>query len=268
MSTELLTNIELFGDLTAEHRQELAAAMQQQPFAATQPIFWIGDSGTSFFIIKSGHVTLSCPDESGVEITLAQLGPGQFFGELSLLDGARRTATARAATDTLLLSLDREAFHAFLLKHPAATLQIIAELGRRQRDMVDKLRGVTNANEAINETLTPWARISETIARVSASKGFVLSHLVFVTLWVSCNLIRGRNGWDPFPFQLLTMLGTLEAIFLSIFVLISQNRQSEKDRVRADLDYQVSLKAHVEMMQLHRKLDELRAIVEKQSTKN
>lgn len=268
MSSEILANIPLFRDLTPEQREELSRSLTQQNFPAGQPIFWVSDPGTSFYIVRSGRVALSAPDDTGQDLTLAELGPGQFFGELSLLDGGRRTATARAITDSTLLSLDRTEFNQFLLKHPVTMLQIIAELSRRQRDMVDKLRGVANVNQVIKEHTTHWMRIADAIATVSASREFVLIHIVAVVLWVGFNLIRGKDGPDPYPFQFMAMFASLEAIFLSIFVLISQNRQSDKDRIRADLDYQVNVKAHVEVMQLHHKIDELKKIVEQEREKD
>lgn len=262
MISQLLATIPMFSHLDPEHRDELARGLQQQQVAASQPVFWVGDSGTNLYLISEGKVALSAPDESGQDIHLAELGPGQFFGELSLLDGGRRTATARAVTDTRLLSLERDAFHQFVMKHPTASIHIISELGRRQRDMVHKLRGVVNVNQVLSEKMTPWTRIADTIAAISASQGFVLAHVAFVVFWVTFNAVRGEKGFDPFPFLFLGMFASLEAIFLSIFVLISQNRQSEKDRIRADLDYQVNVKAHVEVMQLHQKIDELRKIIE------
>jgi len=267
MKIEVLAKIPLFSVLSLTEQEELSRAMKERQTAATVPIFWIGDVGNEFFIVTHGRVTLSCPDESGQDLTLAVLGPGQFFGELSLLDGGRRTATARAAVDSTLLSLDREAFHAFLLRHPSATVHIISVLGTRQRDMLDKLRGVANVNQVIKEHTTTWTRISDGIVTMSATRKFVLFHVTAVLAWVVINLALDK-GFDPFPFALLGLTATLESIFLSIFVLISQNRQTEKERIRSDLDYQVNVKAHVEVMELHRKIDQLRAMVEKEGEKD
>ena len=262
MNSQLLATIPLFGDLTAEQRDELAESLQQKQVAATQPIFWVGDDGNEFYLINHGHVRLSAPDDDGEEITIAELTDGQFFGELALLDGGRRTATARAVVDSTLFTLDRTAFQQFMLKHPAAMLQMVAVLGRRQREMVEKLRGAANVNDVFKEQTTAWNRVADMIATVSASKGFVITHATAVILWVSANLILGPHGWDPYPFMFLAMWASLEAIFLSMFVLISQNRQGEKDRIRNDLDYQVNRKAHLEVMQLHEKMDRIEAALE------
>jgi uncharacterized membrane protein len=130
--------------------------------------------------------------------------------------------------------------------------------------MVEKLRGVPNVNEVFKDQTTTWARVADLIARVSASRGFVLTHAIGVLAWVAINLLLGDKGPDPYPFMFLAMWGSLEAIFLSMFVLISQNRQSEKDRIQADLEYQVNVKAQFEVMQLHDKIDRLRDLLENQ----
>lgn len=258
---ELLRNIPLFAPLSADELAELAGTLRHLRFDAQQPIFWVGDEGSDFLVVQFGRVTLTYPDEQGKEVTLAEVGPGQFFGELSLLDGGPRTATARARIDTGLLALGRADFLRFLRERPTAAGQIVAVLGARQRDMLDKLRGVKNVNEVFAETSTRWQRAADTIAAVSASQAFVLLHVVWFGLWMLFNVVRGDKAPDPYPFGLLTMIVSLEAIFLSIFVLVSQNRSGEKDRLRADLDYQVNLKAQHEIMQLHRKIDRLEVAV-------
>src|SRR3954471_8771826 len=258
MDSDLLVNIPLFAKLPPEQLQELAGMLNRHEFKAADPIFWVGDSGTDFYIIQVGRVTISCPDEQGKEITLADLGAGDFFGELSLLDGGPRTATARAQSDVILVSLNRSDFMQFLNHRPMAAGYIVSVLGARQRDTLQKLRGITNVNTVIEERATPWQRIADVIAAISASQTFVVLHVFLFAGWMIVNAALRSHAFDPYPYNLLTMTVSLEAIFLSIFVLISQNRAGEKDRIRADLDYQVNLKAQHEIMNLHHKLDVLR----------
>ena len=266
MDRHLLQNIPLFAKMPPEHLDELAGLLKRHEFKSAEPIFWIGDKGTDFYIVQVGRVTMSYPDDEGHDVVLADLGPGDFFGEISLLDAGPRTATARAQTDAILMSLNRDDFMNFLNNRPMAAGYIVSVLGARQRDTLQKLRGVTNVNTVIEERATTWQRIADVIAAVSASQMFVLLHLLWFGGWMLFNAIRGDNAPDPYPFGLLTMIVSLEAIFLSIFVLISQNRSGEKDRIRADLDYQVNLKAQHEIMQLHQKLDRLTERVEQQQT--
>jgi uncharacterized membrane protein len=259
MDGNLLANIPLFAGLPPAELEELAGLLQRRDFKAAEPIFWVGDAGTDSFIIQSGRVTLSCPDEQGREVMLADLGPGDFLGEICLLDGGPHMATARARTDVILGSLSRAELMTFLKHWPEAATHVISALGAQQRAVWHRLRGVTNANTLIEEQTTTWQRAADVIASVSASRAFVLVHVAWFAGWMIFNTIKGKDAPDPYPFGLLTMTVSLEAIFLSIFVLISQNRAGQKDRIRADLDYQVNLKAQHEIMRLHEKFDRLAA---------
>jgi uncharacterized membrane protein len=161
----------------------------------------------------------------------------------------------RAEGDVTLMTLSRHDFLEFLKGHPTAAVHILTVLGQRQREMLEKLRGLKNVNEVAEEQMNLWYRLADRIAAVAASGTFLGLHVVWFAVWIIPNVIKGDAGFDPFPFGLLTMIVSLEAIILSIIIMVSQNRAGEKDRIRADLDYQVNLKAHLEVMQLHRKID-------------
>lgn len=140
-------------------------------------------------------------------------------------------------------------------------------LGNRQRETNEKLRGIRNVNEAVAQQQSRWAVVAERIAGISANQWFVLLNLLFFVFWIVINVAlkaTGRTPWDDPPsFGTLGFMVTIEALFISLFVLISQGHQSERDRIRADLDYQVNVKAHQEVMQLHQKLDRLHAFATK-----
>jgi uncharacterized membrane protein len=260
MASDVLGSVPLFSKLPEEDRVGLTTLMRAREFPANQPVFWIGEAGDDFYVVKSGKVNVSCLDESGKEVNLAQLGPGHFFGEISLLDGGPRTATVRAIHDTTLLSLSRDQFLHFLEQHPKAAVHMLTVLGQRQRDTLDKIRGIRNVNEAIDESRTRWQVIAESIATVTATQWFVMANILVFGIWVGMNLLLkkySRAFDEPPAFSLLGLLITVEALFISLFVLISQAQQGIRDRIRADLDYQVNLKAHQEVMQLHRKVDRL-----------
>jgi uncharacterized membrane protein len=257
MDGSLLSKIPLFSKLDEAELTSLAALLQERRVHENQPVFWIGDRGDELFIIAAGRVQVSYPDESGKEVVLAALHEGAFFGDLSLLDGGPRTATVRTIDECSFYTLSRADFLTYLQRHPNAAIDVLSVLGNRQRDMIEKLRGVVNANQMIEQKSTLWQKIADFIAALSANQWFVAFHVVWFTTWIGFNLIKGETGPDPYPFGLLTMIVSLEAIFLSIFVLVSQNRSGEKDRIRADADYQVNLKAQHEIMQLHQKLDRL-----------
>jgi len=257
-----LAGLPLFAGLNSQELALLQARMERTQFPVNQTVFWRGERGEHLYVIESGRAAVTIPSDEGKHVTVDVLGPGQVFGEISMLDGGPRTATVRALEPLVLRSLAREQFQAFLRSSPSAAIHMLAVMGQRQRASTEALRHVANPNIVFHKTRTTWwQRASDLIARMAASQWFTLFHAAWFGLWIVINLLAsagwlpGAMGFDPFPFGLLTMCVSLEAIFLSIFVLVSQNRQAEKDRVQIDLDYQVNLKAQTEIMNLSRKLD-------------
>jgi len=260
MHLELLDGIPLFAGLTGDEKWDLARRINIRDVPAGHPLFWINERGEEFFVIQSGHVAITVPDaDAKKEVTIAVLGPGDFFGEVSLLDGGPRTATARTQTESSLLVIGRDAFGQFIRDFPSAAAHILEVLGKRQRNSVEKLRGIRNLNEVMDAKLTAWQKITSAIAATAASRAFLLVHACGFVSWIVVNLALGHRGFDPYPFPFLCFWCSSEAIFLSLFILISQNMQTQKDRLRTELEYQVALKAQFEIMQLHRKLDALPA---------
>ncbi len=263
-----LAHIPLFERLDPVEQTALFHLMQREAAAANKTICWHGDRGESLYVISRGRVAVVVPSVQGDQLMVDTLGPGGFFGEISLLDGGPRTATVRALEDTELLVLGQDDFQAFLRQRPDAAIDILAEMGHRHRKTTDALRGMTNPNVAFEMTRAGWwQRISDVIAMVAASRWFTLFHIVWFGGWMLVNS-AARQGvlpaaWavDPYPFQLLTMIVSLEAIFLSIFVLVSQNRQSEKDRISIDLDHQVNVKAQTEIAEIARRLDRIEGML-------
>ncbi len=262
-----LSHIPLFAHLDAAGDDALLRRLTRRTVKENEPVFWFGDSGDALYIIDTGRVAVTAPDAEGNHVLLDTLGPGSIFGELSLLDGGSRSATVRALSECSLLALNRESFHTFLLERPDAAIAILQVLGARQRASTAAIRGLRNPNAAIAEATTRWQRVSDVVASVAASHVFTIAHLCWFGGWITLNILASA-GWlprvlafDPFPFGLLTLIVSLEAIFLSIFVLVSQNRQSERDRIRTDLDYQVNVKAHVEIMGIASRLDRIERAV-------
>lgn len=261
VDSALLANIPLFSKLGAPELAALTRLLILRKFKTSDPIVFLGEDGSEFYVVQHGKVAVSQPDDAGQEVKLAELGPGNFFGEISLLDGGPRTANVTAATDAGLLSLERSQFVAFLLQHPSAAVHILTILGARQRDLLEKLRGIRNVNEAVAGQQTKLQGVLSRVAAAFAGEKFLLANLVVLVVWMSANLIlqgMGRKPFDEPPyFFWLGFMITVEAILLSMFVLNAQRRQTERDRVRGDLEYQVNVKAHVEVMELHRKVDKL-----------
>ena len=215
---------------------------------------------TNSYIVHSGKVELSIRDLAGEKIVLTVAERGDLFGELSMLDNHPRTATAKALEDTELIVLNRENLLMFFQKKPGAALDMIAAMGAmiRKTDDILRTRVSRNVNEEVEEHLTVIERVADWIAWFSGSMPFLTVNTAWFLVWILMNSFDlGVRQFDPYPFGLLTMLVSLEAIFLSIFVLISQNRQAEKDRVRSNIDYEVNVKAEMEVAFLHEKTDRL-----------
>jgi len=254
---QLVRNIPLFAKMTETEIAALAAMLSPKDFKPNSTLFWIGDKGTDFYIIQSGQVDLFYMDDDGREQHLASLKHGQFFGELSLLDGGPRTATARTPVETTLLCLGRGDFERYMLMHAGAAFHVLVVLGQRQREMLEKLRGIKNVNQVVAEKQSHWNHVAEFVASMMASPVFITLQIALLVVWIVINHLTGANAFDAYPFSLLSLVVSTEGLFLSAFVLVSQNRQSQRDRVRADLDYQVNLKAHMEVLQLQAKVDRI-----------
>jgi uncharacterized membrane protein len=256
----MLVGVELFEHLGAEDRIRLAEAVDLRLLAAGEMLFQTGEPGEAMYVVKSGEVELYIKDTTGQKIVLTIAGPGEVFGELALLDRGARTATAMVLTDAELLELDRDDLLLLFQKTPAAALRLLAAMGHmtRQADDLLKTRVSRNVNEEVAEHLSTLQKIADWIAWFSGSMPFLALNLAWFAGWIAINTLPlGLPTFDPYPFGLLTMIVSLEAIFLSCFVLISQNRQGEKERVRSDIEYEINVKAELEVAHLHEKTDRI-----------
>jgi CRP/FNR family transcriptional regulator, cyclic AMP receptor protein len=254
-----LKEIPLFELLDDREREDLANRLEVERFAADTSIFQIGDPGDAVYIISSGEVEVFFRNDTGEQITLERACKGDFFGEISFLDGGCRSASVRATTETEVLRLDRDDLAKFLESRPYAAMHLLAAMGRRLRTTVERLRHTAsrNVNAQIAESHSLLHKIIDAIAEFAGSIPFLMIHVVLFAAWLTVNSVQipGVPQFDPYPFGFLTLSVSLEAIFLSVFVLLSQNRQAAKDRVRSDIEYDVNLKAELEIAHLHDKLD-------------
>lgn len=255
-----LANIKMFDLLDEDDRVALAAVIDEMSVPAGQTLFQAGDPGDSLFIVRQGQIELFIKDTTGQKIVLHTAEPGDMFGELAMLDAGSRTASALALTQTELLVLDRDDLVLLFKRIPDAALHMLASLTAltRKADELLRTRVSRNLNQEMEVHSSVLLRIADWLAWFSGSMPFLLSHTVWFILWISLNtFILGDKAFDPFPFGLLTMIVSLEAIFLACFVLISQNRQAQKDKVRADIEYEVNIKAELEVAHLHEKTDRI-----------
>lgn len=255
-----LAEVKLFELLDQEELSELAAVVDSVSVGADEIIFHAGDFGDALYIVRSGEVELFVKDTTGQKIVLTVAGENDLFGELSMLDARPRSASAVALVKSELLLLDRDDLLLIFKKQPDAALNMLAAMSGMLRK-VDRLlmtRVSRNVNEEMEEKLPTLQRIADWIAWFSGSMQFLIINGLWFLVWIGVNTIPPENRqFDPFPFGLLTMIVSLEAIFLSCFVLISQNRQAAKDKIRADIEYEVNIKAELEVAHLHEKVDHI-----------
>jgi CRP/FNR family transcriptional regulator, cyclic AMP receptor protein len=265
---DLLANIALFESLTDDDLAALSKRLESASYAAGEVIFRQGDEGSSLFVIEDGAVEIS-HGEGKTKVCLATLFTGQYFGELSLFDGAPRSATATALKDSRLIRLDRDDMVDFVNKNPQAALRIIAEMSERLRQTNELMSRQVSRNvlEEAEEQLTFGQRVADRVAAFGGSWPFIIIFGAIMLLWMGANVVLLTRPFDPYPFILLNLaLSTVAAIQAPI-IMMSQNRQASKDKLLAENDYQVNLKAEMEIEALLRGQAELLArlaLVERQ----
>src|SRR5436309_6833483 len=220
-NVEMFAEIDLFNILDKEDQVALADVVDNEQLDAGQTLFQTGDPGESLFVVHSGEIELYIKDTAGQKIVLTIARAGELFGELALLDSGPRSATAVALTDAGLLVLDRDDLLLLFQKRPDAALHMLAAMSSmtRKADQLLRTRVSRNANEEVQENLGVLQKIADLLAWFSGSMPFLLIHTLWFIAWISLNTIilpknpDGTRGFDPFPFGLLTMIVSLEAIF-------------------------------------------------------
>ena len=261
MSTDIsmLAEIPMFSLLDHEERSTLAELMKEESFAAGKKIYSVRDHGDSLYIIRRGRVEVYVEDDLGEEIVIGEAGPGDVFGEISMLDGGPRTGTAVTVEPSELLRLDRVSLQELVSSHPHAALDLLTAVGRRLRATDELLRTHVsrNANVEEDEQLTMGQRIADHVAAFGGSWTFIILFSLVIGIWITLNCIALLNRFDPYPFILLNLVLSTLAAFQAPVIMMSQNRQAAKDRIKSDLDFDVNRKAELEIANLHRKLDKM-----------
>jgi uncharacterized membrane protein len=247
---ELLANIPLFESLTEDDLKNLSNRVEDIEYAEGNVIFRQGDEGSSLFVIEEGAVEISY-GEGRTKVTLADLFPGQYFGELSLFDGSPRSATATATKPSRVIRLDRADLVDFVNKNPAAALRIIAEMSDRLRQTNELMSRQVSRNvlEEAEEALTFGQRIADRVASFGGSWPFIGIFAAIMAVWMGINIISlsWLKTFDPYPFILLNLVLSTVAAVQAPIIMMSQNRQASKDKLLAENDYQVNLKAEMEI---------------------
>jgi len=258
-----LSQIPMFRQLDNVELENLAEAVDQVSYKAGETVFHEHDRGDALYVVDSGSIRIWVRDEDTQEITLSELKPGDFFGELSVFDGGERSANATAIVDTILHRLSREDFQNFLLTYPHAAVDVIREISARMRqtNALVSQRVTRNINREMDEKMTIGQRVADKVASFGGSWTFIGLYSLALLIWMAVNsFILSRMGhgpdgsqFDPYPYILLNLMLSMTAALQAPIIMMSQNRASEKDRLAAEQDFKVNLKSELMLEELIRK---------------
>ena len=259
MTLEALRSVPLFASLDDDAARDLRNLLSEKIVTQNTRLFRQGETGNAMYLIESGRVRISIHDDDQQEVTLAELAQGDFFGEMSLIDGRQRSADAHVIEDSRLAVLSRDAFLSFVRTNPDVALEMLSALTDRLRRTDDLLRSRVsrNANEMEKARLTLADRAADLIAEFGGSWKFIIASIVVIVFWIIFNSLILIRGFDPAPYAMLNLGLAVIAGMQAPIIMMSQNRQGEKDRLRADLDYQVNLKNELSLAEVLRRLDVL-----------
>ncbi|HXD29834.1 MAG TPA: DUF1003 domain-containing protein [Pyrinomonadaceae bacterium] len=257
MTLESIRSVPLFASLDDDAATLLRTLLTVKEVGADTHLFRTGDKGNAMYLIESGRVRISVRDKEDQEITLAELARGDFFGEMSIIDGKRRSADATVIDDARFAILSRDNFMTFIQSNPVVTLEMLSAVFDRLRrtDELLQQRVSRNANEEEQKRMTVSDRMADMLAEFGGSWKFIGVSLGLILGWILFNSIVLVQGFDPKPYQMLNLTLAVVAGLQAPIIMMSQNRQTEKDRLRADLDFQVNLKNELSLIEVLRRLD-------------
>lgn len=256
---EQLRKVPLFDSLTAEAGEKLCRLLERRELKASTRLFNAGDRGDAMYLIEHGRVSISVTDADGHEVTLSELHDGDFFGEMALIDGHERSAGAMLLEDSSLTVLTRDDFLAFITSDHQIMLAMLAAMARRLRrtDNLLRHRVSRNANTEEAAHTTAADRAADVIANFGGSWKFIGLSLFLLLTWMGANTwFLREKSFDPFPYVFLNLVLAMMTGLQAPFIMMSQNRQSHKDRLRADLDYEVNLKNELLLTEIRSLLQE------------
>lgn len=267
MGQDLLARIPIFEDLDEADREIVARLWRPRELQPGELLFHRSDPGDSMFLIEDGTIEVMIPAQVGVgEVAVSTLHAGDFVGELALLSGMPRTATARACDATRVLEMTRGDFMGFLEKRPRVAISMLAEMGRRLRHTNELIMSLTskNVNEQLEGQMTLGERVADRVAEFGGSWAFIFAFGFVLFGWMGINVVHYMFlPFDPFPFIFLNLMLSCLAAIQAPVIMMSQNRAQKKDRLKADLDYASGVKSELMLQSLHGKIDEIRELVGK-----
>jgi uncharacterized membrane protein len=254
---EVLRNVPLFALLDDEETTVLASQVELKKFAARERIYKIGDVDGQAYVMISGSVRVTTVDEDHQEVVVDEPTKGEFFGFASMLEQTPHQTNAIALEETFCLEVSRDDVAVLLQRKPLAGMDLLRTLGRQfhaSQELV-RLRANRNPNEVIEKDATMGERIADSVARFGGSWAFIISFASVLILYTVTNVVLHNKAWDPYPFILLNLFLSMLAAVQAPVIMMSQNRQDTKDRLRGELDFDVNRRAEAEIQTLSRKMN-------------
>jgi uncharacterized membrane protein len=253
---EVLKRVPLFALLDDEETAVLAGQVELKTFSPRQRIWKMGDPGGRAYVLVSGRVRVSTVDEDQQEVVVDEPASGEFFGFASMLEQTPHQTGATALEESECIEVDREDIAVLLQRKPHAGMDMLSVLGRQFHgaQQLVRLRASRNANVMIEQEATFGERVADSVARFGGSWTFIFFFGVTLLVYVSANTLS-RIGWDPYPFILLNLFLSMLAAIQAPVIMMSQNRQDTRDRLRSELDYDVNRRAASDIQGLARKLN-------------
>jgi uncharacterized membrane protein len=256
---EVLKHVPLFALLDADETEVLASQVELKKFAPRQRIYKMGDQGGQAYVMVSGTVRVTTVDQDHQEVVIDEPQHGEFFGFASMLEQTPHQTTAIALDETVCLEVDRNDISVLLQRKPLAGMDMLTVLGRQfhASQQLVRVRAMRNPNEVIDREATFGERIADTVAGFGGSWTFIIIFLTVLVAYSMVNITLGRRAWDPYPFILLNLFLSMLAAIQAPVIMMSQNRQDTRDRLRGELDYEVNRRAEVEIQGLAGKLNHI-----------
>jgi uncharacterized membrane protein len=254
---EILRDIPLFALLDDDEMAVLAGQVELKTFAARQRIYKIGDPGGQAYVMVTGKVRVTTVDADHQEVVIDEPARGEFFGFASMLDQTPHQTNAMAVDEAVCMEVDRKDIAVLLERKPHAGMDLLAVLGRQihASQQLVRLRAHRNPNEVIEEEMTAGERIADAVAKFGGSWYFIIAFGVVLVIYSGINIGLGKAAWDPYPFILLNLFLSMLAAIQAPVIMMSQNRQDTKDRLRGELDFDVNRRAESEIKALAQKLN-------------
>src|SRR5947207_1453649 len=256
---EILRQVPLFATLDDDETAVLATQVEVKTFAARQRIYKIGEPGGRAYVLVSGTVRVTIVDEDHQDVLVDEPATGEFFGFASMLDGTPHQTNAVAIAESVCLEVDQDDIATLVKRKPHAAMDMLSVLGRQfhAAQQLVRVRAARNPNELIEAKATFGNRIADAVAGFGGSWTFILTFLGTLVVYTAANIALGRSAWDSYPFIVLNLFLSMLAALQAPVIMMCQNRQDAKDRLRGELDFDVNRRAEAEVQTLSRKLNVL-----------